>query len=425
MFRKLQNLFALAAIQGANAFLPLLIFPYVLGVVGPEHFAHIVVAEAVVIFLMIVVLYSFEIDGVIRGANTANPEAAETLSELFGRILQTRLSLFVLLAPVFLTACYLLRPDLLPLVGAWMMVPLGCVFQPTWLFQGIQENVPLAVIVLSSRVLAVAAVFFGISGPEDYLWPPVFIGMSYLVSGLVSAAYAMWRYQLRWPTFSLQVVRAELVGGRHIFLGNLGVALYRDSNVLLLSVFQVPAAGIAAYSMAEKIVKAIQASIRPLNQYYFPQAVHALHGDSAPNRTALLGLLRMALPQAAALLMLIGMLAVGYAYLSPVIGLSQRVAGADYIAALVGVMSVAAVFGVGNFMVGSVGLNTLGQRRYLFRATMLAGGGSLLTTMVLCQFLQERGAALGFVGAELLLLCFVVVKYLTQEGVAGARSAPG
>ncbi len=420
MIKKIQNLSALAAIQGANAFLPLLVFPYVLGAVGSEHYAQIVVAEAIVIFLMIIVLYSFEIDGVIRVASAAQSESTESLALLFGRVLQARLWLFVFLAPVFLLACYLFRPDLLLLVVAWMLVPLGCVFQPTWFFQGLQANTPLAVIVLSSRALAVTAVFCGVSGPEDYLLPPLIIGISYLLSGVGSAGFAMWRYQLRFPLFEPRVIRAELVGGRYIFFGNLGVALYRDSNVLLLSLFQIPAVGIAAYSMAEKIVKAIQACIRPLNQFFFPQAVHMLQGGVSPSRRALKGLVKMALPQVAALLLLIGGLAVAYFWLGPLMNLSELLDGAAYIAMLVGLMSAAAVFGVGNFMVGSVGLNTLGQRQYLFRATLLSGGISLIVTIVLCQFLQEKGAALGFVAAEFLLLCLVTFRYLSFEADEGS-----
>ena len=53
----LTNGLALVAIQGANALFPLLVFPFLLTVLGKDAFAELVVAEAMAFYVLTVCLY--------------------------------------------------------------------------------------------------------------------------------------------------------------------------------------------------------------------------------------------------------------------------------------------------------------------------------------------------------------------------------
>jgi O-antigen/teichoic acid export membrane protein len=108
----------------------------------------------------------------------------------------------------------------------------------------------------------------------------------------------------------------------------------------------------------------------------------------------------------------LAILAAGYVALGPTIPWLQRIKNVDHIAALVGFMSLVALLGIPNFMLGWAGLNVLGAQRYLFGAILATGLLSLASCVVLVSQFGENGAAFCFVFAETILFCFVIKAYL-------------
>ena len=106
-----KNLISLGVIQFSNAVLPLIIFPYVLIVVGPELYSKIALSEALMFVIFTFVLYSFEVDGVSEIVHLGNQSGGKKLSMIFSKILTIRLlilTIFTILAALL----YLLLDDI-------------------------------------------------------------------------------------------------------------------------------------------------------------------------------------------------------------------------------------------------------------------------------------------------------------------------
>jgi len=72
MFRRsVANLVALGCIQLANALLPLVAYPFILGIVGAHNFSRVVVTETVMMAVLALVIYSF--DEVTHAFNEEEP----------------------------------------------------------------------------------------------------------------------------------------------------------------------------------------------------------------------------------------------------------------------------------------------------------------------------------------------------------------
>ncbi|OLU33072.1 oligosaccharide flippase family protein [Pseudomonas sp. PA27(2017)] len=409
-----KNLIALIAIQGSNASLPLLVFPYALSMLGSASYADLVFAEALSFLAIAIVLYSFEIDGVADVAGLSVERDRSRISRVFSRVLYTRLCLFFLAAPVLVVAIACYRPELGELAAWWMLVPLSYALQPTWMFQGLQHNTAPAICTLLSRFAAVMLVLLLVVGPEDTLLLPQIIGLSYIGGSLAQIAWAIIRLKFRLMSISCKEMLACIKTGKEIFLGNIGVVLYRDSNVLLLGLVGLAGVELAAYSLAEKITKAMQAVIRPLNQLFFPRAVLAVRAVGAANLDALSALFRLTWPQLLALAF-----AWGGLYLIIQLGMTYfaqgtRILELHAIISLAAIMSLATFFGVGNFMFGSAGLNILGERRVMLYCILLAAATSVGSTIILGSLFGAMGAALSLVLAEG-FLCLLIIQYYMRS----------
>lgn len=422
MKKAILNVLCLTAIQASNAALPLIVFPFALGAVGDLYYSKLVVSEAMVVFLLAVVLYSFEIDGV-AGVVGADPKTDRLkLSTMLCGVVITRLLLFCSFLPVLVAIAWFMDKQLVLPVLAWSLVTLSYAVQPNWFFQGLGQNAVVAIVAVVTRGCAVAGTMLLVDDPSKYMRVPLCIGISYLVGAIVVLAYAFVKYRLafRWP--GLTHLRSSLVNGRYIFFGNLGVALYRDANVLVLASLGSTSSVISAYSLAEKLVKSIQAAIRPLNQHFFPLAMKIAQEKGVPRRSVWLGLFRLTLPQLAALSCVVVVLYAMYPWARVHISIVRNIANLDEVLPILGIMCIGALFGVANFMFGSAGMNAMGEQSYLFSAILLAGVIGVVTCAIAGHYLGAYGAAIAFVAAEGSLQIAILRKYFEVEVARGKQS---
>lgn len=405
------NGMSLMAIQGANALFPLLVFPYLLTLLGKGAFAELVVAEAIAFYVLTVCLYSFDTSGVNSIVEARKQGGASAEAECFFNIFGARVFLFFVSAFPLVGAYYLFSDGSLAVLLAWLCFVLGMIFQCNYYFQAVERNLPLAICVLVSRFCAVLAIYFFVSGAADLLLASLILAGSFLASGIAAFSYLLYRFgagSLR--SMSVGAIVALLGDGRHLFVGNISVALFRGANVLILAGVSNSAA-VSAYAVAEKVIKSIQALARPLNQLFMPKAVKSWSllqvEDKTPSRAFDLiwintriqvGVMFFVMP--------LGILAI---YVGHYLGLLSGF-GNDVLLLIV-LMAPAVIFGVANAMFGAVGLTLIGAQAYFARAVFAVGGAIFMFSLLMSYFYSAVGASIAFVLAEMLLLIAFVWKY--------------
>jgi O-antigen/teichoic acid export membrane protein len=411
----LRNLIALASIQASNALLPLVIFPYVLHIVGANAYSKIIIAESAIMVLLPIILYSFEIDGVAKAVAFKNQLNSEGLSQLVSSITCIRLAAFLLILLGMVAALLLFRVQDAFLYLAWLLLPLSHVFQSSWLFQGLERNIPLACFAVTSRGLAGVMIFLWVEEPADAPWVPIIVGGFYLMGGIACYIYIYSSMGLKFILVTLSDMRLLLLDGRRIFSGNASVVLYRDSNVLMLSAMGVTANGIAAYSISEKVVKCVQAAMRPLNQWYFPRAISIAQAAKSPSRSTLRNLWKVVVPQLLSLLLIVATFVSLYLGFAATLGVNRLLENQDRVLLLTTIMLIAVFFGISNFILGSAGLNYLGEQGYYMRTIFVSGVLSLFVCGLSVSALGEVGAAFAYVFAEALLFGLIIARYMSHK----------
>jgi PST family polysaccharide transporter len=418
------NLMALTCLQASNAVIPLLIVPFAIARLGATAYADVAVAEAISMIAVAAVLYSFEVDGVSRIVGFRVDTHRDELSMVLSTIFFARLLIFAVVATVLLTITTIFTSLDPALLACWLLIPLGQVFHSYWFYQGIEFNTPPALLTLTARFSSLALVVFFVHSAGDRLLVPLAVGGPFAIAGIASMIYKIHvlDVKLRWS--GLPAVYGYLAHGRRIFTGTAAVMLYRELNVLVMGVAGVPAAAISSYSLAEKSIKMIQAITRPLNQIAFPKVLRALQGHDRPDRGAARTILRYTVPQMALVAAVIAALALGFDRISEFSSSLAKFKALPDFGLLFVIVAPAPLFGLANFMLGSAGLNFLNDQRYYLRAILVTGALSLTACFALSSLVGAPGAAIAFVGAELMLLLFIANRYRAAPGDAIEEARP-
>ncbi len=410
--KDLTNLFSLVGVQGANALFPLLIFPYLFLRLESDKFSVLVASEAVILFVLAVCLFSYDVSGVSRivNARTTSDRCEESI--YYWSIMVTRLALLTVMLLLVMAATVIFYSSYFLSILLWFMFPLGMILQSNYYFQACEENISICVFVFCSRVLACILIYVFIKEPDDYLLSISVLAGSYFFSGVLSVLYVLLQRRLKFTLLPVKSIWFSIKSEVSILIGNLSVALFRGSNILVLSLVSSPDA-VAVYALAEKTVKSFQALARPLNQLAFPKLVRDLKGKTAWSaiRTSIwhrtwaqLGALAAVIPVVIAVLYVLSSMELWRGYEGEALLLTALMSGAIF-------------FGIPNYMFGTIGLNLLGFSDIYAASIAIAGVTTLAVSLLLCSAFGEYGGVGSFVFGECLLFAIIYVKYLGWSGV--------
>lgn len=420
--KDLLNLSALTCIQASNALVPLIMFPFLLVQLGSSVYAQLALAEALSLLVLAVVIFSFEIVGISELVKFRERSDRDAINELFSSVFYIRLALFIAAAPFAILFYVLILGNSAVIIALWLLVPLAYIFQSAWLYQGFEENLPLAAFTLLSRVGSLGLVFLMVGNSGDAYLVPTIVGGAYLLGGLAAFGYAMKRHGLRLRRIAVARLMSVAVDGKEIFLTNVAVSVQRDLNVLILGVVGIPAQSIAAYSIAEKFTKSVQAIARPLNQLFFPKTIRAIRNETQPSTRVARIIARHTAPQIVLVVLALIGLAATYFALTNFTQIQIPFENVDEIIVYISIMAPTIVFGIASYMFGSVGLNYLGGRRHFLNIILITGVLSALSCFVLTYWIGAYAAAITYAAAEIATMAAVVARYVRRPPLG--TSAP-
>ncbi len=406
-----KNLISLSSIQISNAFLPLVIYPYILKTIGADNYAKVTVSEAISLIVLAFVIYSFEINGVSKVAGLDLKKDTKKISYIFSNIFFSRLGIFIFCLIITFLLAPFLEKELLLLLLCWMLVPLSYLIQSLWLFQALEKNESAAIFTLLSRLLSLGLIIFIIKVPSDFYLVPLIIGLCNLLGSLLSLFFILIKFKIKFFPVSITTIKYFFSNGKHIFLGNMSVTLYKGCNVIILSLINSSPVAIATYSMAEKLIKSLQATTRPLNQLFFPKVIRLIKNFNSPDIKVCKDIFKLIIPQIIVLLVLSIIVVFGYIFLNKYSAILKNFPDKDEIAYLFLIMVPSVFFGICNFMFGSAGLNYLNEEKYLFRSIFAVGIFSAVICVILSSVLSNIGAAISFTVSEFILLILILKRY--------------
>jgi PST family polysaccharide transporter len=400
------NFFNYGIFQSSTYIVPLITIPYIIRVVGIENYGIISLANGIANYIRVGVDYGWNILGIqyIARAGKDNKKRGEIVSAILSQQM-----FLVLVGGAVLGLAVLLLPKLqreyLVFFLAYGLVP-GNMLILTWFYVGAEQVKDLNYIFLSSKLLYVLLIFFLLKPLNNFVWVVVFNSLSLLAAGMGSLFLLRFKYGIRIRLYGWKKFSHLFKEGWPIFVSYFSTNFYRNSNILILSIFASERI-IGIYSVAEKAVKVVQSTFMPLSQTLYPYIAKISKTDEVKAakylRYIIWGMAILSGIVSALMFILAPLIIRLLAGTTPALGVL-----------LVRVGSLVVLFGVLNYILGVIYLTNFGFKEKFSHAVVSTGVFGIVSCFILSYFFSATGTMLSFTLSELfllLLLTHYVRKY--------------
>ncbi|MRX39298.1 oligosaccharide flippase family protein [Flavobacterium sp. LC2016-23] len=263
------NFVYLSILQGLNLILPLLTLPYLIRVLGVEYFGLLSFSFAFITYFQIITDYGFNATGT-RDISMVL-DNVEKQNEIFNQIMSAKL-LLVVLSFILMTgivfAFEIFRTYWTVYLFSFGSI-LGQAIFPVWYFQGIQKMKYITYLNLVTKIIFTIALFIFIKQKSDYYLVPVFNALGFISAGIFSLFYIRKDFNISFQLQSFQKIREQLNKGKYVFLSELKISLFTNTNTLILGIIAGNQA-VGFFSAAEKLARAIGNLQTPISNTLFP-----------------------------------------------------------------------------------------------------------------------------------------------------------
>lgn len=281
-----KNIFYLALVQGSSYVLPLITFPYLVRVLGPEYFGLLAFCQASMQYLVLLTDYGFNWTATQQVAKNKNNKSELTCifwSVLFAKTILGIVA-FIILAivcmfvPQYANVWYILLA-LSPLV-------IGNIVYPIWFFQGIEKMKWITLCTISSRCIIIPLTFLLVHSKEDVWLAALIQGSVNLLAGIIGLALIIRQGWISGFHFNYFRVKKSLVDGWHVFVSTSAISLYTTSTTVILGFAAGPVA-VGYFNVANTIRNAAQSLLNPITQAIYPR-INSLFDSDYPQALLLI-----------------------------------------------------------------------------------------------------------------------------------------
>jgi polysaccharide transporter, PST family len=267
--RLLSNFLSLSVLQAVSYILPLITLPYLVRVLGVEHFGLLSFATAMMTYFSIIIDYGFNLTAT-REISIYRDEK-EKVIEIFSSVMIIKavlLALSLLTVTIIIFSFEMFSKDWLIYLLTFSTI-IGQTFFPIWFFQGMQEMRYITYLNILSKSVFTVAIFVFVQDKNDFYLVPILTLLGSMTAAIWSLVIIKKFYRVNWQPQKFNTVIFYLKGGWHVFLSNFSNGLYTNSTIFILGIFTNNTL-VGYYSAGERIIKVMQNLFTPLFQVFYP-----------------------------------------------------------------------------------------------------------------------------------------------------------
>lgn len=263
----IENFSYLSALHLFNLIIPLIIYPYIIGILGKETYGLVVFAQAIVSYLVLLVGYGFNITGAMEVS--IHRENNSKLSEILSSILVIKIG-FLLVSFFLLYLILLFIPvskgyEILFYMSMWFC--LYDIIFPGWYFQGIEQMKWITYISLIMRLTFVGLIYFFIKKQSDFLLVPILNGVGSMIAGSVALFIIYKKHQIKFKIQSYKTLKYYFIKASPIFLSNISSSAITSTTKVIIGLY-LGMAETAYFDLADKLTNILKTP-----QFIFSQIV--------------------------------------------------------------------------------------------------------------------------------------------------------
>ena len=169
----------------ANLILPLLVFPYLVRVLGAEKFGYVAFATAFIGYFSLLVNYGFDLGS--TQSISINRNNIKKINQIFSATLYIKLILLILCFVLMVSISFffeILQKNITLFYLAFGIV-IGFTLMPSWLYQGLEKLVIPAIVGLFTRFLYLLLIFIYVESSNDFTLVILITSLTSFLNGLL------------------------------------------------------------------------------------------------------------------------------------------------------------------------------------------------------------------------------------------------
>lgn len=236
----LGNIFSLASLQALNYLLPILILPFLINSIGVGNIGVISTAFALTIYFQMFGEYGFNLTATKEVSKNRNNSLH--INQLFTAIFYIKICFlffgFILYVGIVkLTKSFSAAE---PIFLITFLIPLGQVMFPTWLFQGLEKMKFITIINAITKIIGAIITVLVVKNPEDTILVPLINGIASISATVFAFAVTYQSFNVRLGLINIKIIKELLTEGWYVFQSKIFTTLYKNSNIIILSLFSPP-----------------------------------------------------------------------------------------------------------------------------------------------------------------------------------------
>lgn len=387
----------LGLIQAVSLGLPLLTFPYLVQVLGITLFGVMALATAVMHYVNVLIDYGFNLTATRQVAQ--DRDDVHAVSVLYSRVQCIKFGIGLFCAFFILIIQW--ATDWLNgyEVLYWLvfLYALTAGLFPTWLFQGMEKMYTVFLLNVSSKLIFTLGVFMFVKEKDDYLFVPFLTLIGTFLTLMLGSFFVIRHFHLRWIWPNRQDILDQLKLSWYMFLSQLKITLFSNTNVVILGVLAGPVA-VGYYAGAEKLMRALAQLQTPITQALFPQVRQMMVSDQS---YAMARLRQFAVIGSCLYIVVLSVVFVLSDWLCQLLFATD---GVEIAVLLRWMLPIPLCIYLNNIFGTQVMLN-MGRDRAFFWVLVCVAAFSLVTCIILVTYFQGIGATLALLFTEILLTC--------------------
>ncbi|QNL51582.1 flippase [Olivibacter sp. SDN3] len=378
---------------------PLITFPYVSRVLGPQGIGDISFVESITQYFVLAAALGIPIYAVREIAKVRDNVSLRSniFSELLTVHVLTTVLAILIYVTIFLTFSRLQTYQSLFMVGLGILFFQAFVME--WLFQGLEEFPYIAKRTILVRVLSIIAIFLFVKRPDQAVVYYSISLLTILVNVVLNVLYARRFVYLHWNRL---VIRRHLRPLLYISSLAMVTSVYTLLDVTILG-FLSTIEQVGYYSAAIRIIKLIVMVFVAFATVMVPPLSKAFHSEDMPTVNRLLQ------KSFGYIVFLNVPVTVGLMVIAP--DLLKLYAGDEFVAAAVSLRWLAPtiIFISLSNIFGMQILNPINQEKKFFQASLFGMFISLAVNFSLIPFLGQAGAAISAMVTECVVMVLLIV----------------
>ncbi len=238
--RIFNNFISLSVVQGLSIFFPLIIFPYLLQILGVEGFGVFTLIQTVIMYADLLVSFGFGLTATKHIAKNVSDK--EKTNNIITSVYFIKIILFLIPLILFLIAAvfipYLRNHFVLILISC--MYVLGNLLFPDWYFQGIQKMRNITIVAFVSKCISLLLIILFVKHRTDVGYAIMAISVGNFIAGLVGFFILIKSISIKIKLAPRRYILSFFKESGYVFSSIILVPLYSSVNIFILRAFTNP-----------------------------------------------------------------------------------------------------------------------------------------------------------------------------------------